>query len=294
MRFLIATTVLLAVAATASAAAQNASSVTVNPMGAQVLYDPGTGQERVVPPLLMPGDNEPIRLRPPRKHVRQARPAVQAEAAAPETAPAPVRKPRHRVAATPPPAAAPQPVQQGAPASGLSDLAELATQPPVPAAPPQASPPPHRRAEAPKPEAPRPEAPGAAAVPRAEKPAPRNPVTETRPSKPRLAAGLKRDSIVFTAGATDPSGSAVSALRSLAGSLIQALSDGSARVQLMAYAGMKGEKTSDTRRLSLKRALIVRQLLIDDGVPAERIDVLAVGGAEDDGPLDRVDVIVKN
>jgi len=289
MRSLLAPTVLLAIAATASAAAQNASSVTVNPMGAQVLYDPGTGQERVVPPLLMPGDDEPIRLRPPKKHVHQARPAVQAEAAAPETAPRTVRKPRHRMAAAPPPAAAPQPVQQGTPASGLSDLAELVSQPPV-----QAAPPPRRRAETPKPEAPRAEAPRPEAVPRAEKPAPRSPAEETRPAKPRLAAGLKRDSIVFTAGATDPSTSAVSSLRALAGSLISALSDGSARVQLMAYAGMKGEKTSDTRRLSLKRALIVRQLLIDDGVPAERIDVLALGGAEDDGPLDRVDVIVKN
>ena len=85
----------------------------------------------------------------------------------------------------------------------------------------------------------------------------------------------------------------MSSVRTLAGSLANTLGDGSARVQLMAYAGQRGEKSSDTRRLSLKRALVVRQLLIDDGVPAERIDVFALGGVDDSGPLDRVDVLVK-
>ncbi|MBU6299026.1 MAG: OmpA family protein, partial [Alphaproteobacteria bacterium] len=67
----------------------------------------------------------------------------------------------------------------------------------------------------------------------------------------------------------------------------------STRVQLIAYGGPRGEKTSDTRRLSLRRALIVRQLLIDDGVPSERIDVRAMGGVDDNGPTDRVDVFLK-
>jgi hypothetical protein len=38
---------------------------------------------------------------------------------------------------------------------------------------------------------------------------------------------------------------------------------------------------------------VIRQLLIDDGIPSERIDVFALGGADDDGPLDRVDVFLK-
>ena len=50
---------------------------------------------------------------------------------------------------------------------------------------------------------------------------------------------------------------------------------------------------SDARRLSLKRALAIRQVLIDNGVPAERIDVRAMGGADYMGPADRVDVFVK-
>jgi len=80
----------------------------------------------------------------------------------------------------------------------------------------------------------------------------------------------------------------------LAGTLSAVIGDGSSRVQLMAYAGQRGEKSSDTRRMSLKRALVIRQLLIDDGVPSERIDVFALGGADDDGALDRVDVFVKS
>ena len=55
-------------------------------------------------------------------------------------------------------------------------------------------------------------------------------------------------------------------------------------MQLLAYGGQRGDKSSDARRLSLKRALIVRQLLIDNGVPSERIDVRAMGGVDDNGP----------
>jgi len=59
-----------------------------------------------------------------------------------------------------------------------------------------------------------------------------------------------------------------------------------------AYGGTLGDKSSDARRLSLRRALTVRQLLIDNGVPSDRIDVRALGGAEQGMP-DRVDVFVK-
>ncbi len=83
-------------------------------------------------------------------------------------------------------------------------------------------------------------------------------------------------------------------VRKLADSLNNALNNPAARVELRAYGGMRGEKSSDTRRLSLKRALVIRQLLIDDGVPSERIDVYALGGVEDNGPLDRVDIFVKS
>ncbi len=37
----------------------------------------------------------------------------------------------------------------------------------------------------------------------------------------------------------------------------------------------------------------MRQALIVDGVPANRIDVRALGGVTDNGPTDRVDIFVK-
>lgn len=107
------------------------------------------------------------------------------------------------------------------------------------------------------------------------------------------SGGVRRGSIAFERNASDPGGAAVQSLTRLADSLSVALSSGSGRVQVMAYAGPKGERSSDSRRLSLKRALIVRQLLIDAGVPSDKIDVRALGGATDNGSPDRVDIFLK-
>lgn len=228
----------------------------------------------------------------PRKH-RAAKPAADAVA----TAEPPAQKPRRTASVTPPPAAA-QPQSGGF--SGFGDLDTLTTIPkpaeaskpapkpvaqPKPVAPPKPVPQP-KVAEQPKPTPPIEMA----------KPAPvAKPVQKAslEPAKPHISAGKAQDSIAFAPNASDPSGTAVGSVRTLATSLANALGDSNARIQLMAYAGQRGEKTSDTRRLSLKRALVVRQLLIDDGIPSERIDVFALGGVDDNGPLDRVDVLIK-
>lgn len=107
-------------------------------------------------------------------------------------------------------------------------------------------------------------------------------------------AGLtKRGAVMFEKGATDPSPAQFNGVKLLAGDLTTALESGASRIQLEAYGGAPGDKSSDARRLSLKRALAVRQLLIDNGVPANRIDVRAMGGIDDKGPADRVDVFVR-
>lgn len=314
MRITSALTTLAAIACLSPALAQS-DSVTVNGVGGRVLIDPATGQERYVPELRQPWQDQPIRLRPPRKHARStpsadsyasvpeaaaepkprraARPQTEAPAdsfaSVPQAAPVAPAKPKRTATATPRPAA-PPPKQQSAPISGFSDFTDLISpQSAAPAAKPKASPPPPRAAAV-KPAEP----PKVVEPPKAEKPVQRASIEPSKPSKPRIVAGAKKDTIAFAPNASDPSTSAVASIRTLAGSLNSALSDASARVQLMAYAGMRGEKSSDTRRLSLKRALVVRQLLIDDGVPAERIDVFALGGADDEGPLDRVDVLIKS
>jgi outer membrane protein OmpA-like peptidoglycan-associated protein len=128
-------------------------------------------------------------------------------------------------------------------------------------------------------------------------PAPAQTITATPPAHAPTDAAhanlLKHGAILFESGATDPSPSQFDGVKLLAGDLNAALEAGAARVQLEAYGGTPGDKSSDARRLSLKRALAVRQLLIDDGVPSARIDVRAMGGVDDKGPVDRVDVFVR-
>ena len=267
--------------------------VTVNPImggGNGVLLYPGGQYMRVIRPALQPGetvkDLGAIHLHMPGRHARVARKATAPKLARAETQAAPAEKPavvrqpkpepKKQATKTPSKAvasAAPQPpmynpgfgYDQGA--AGL--LGNMQGPPAAAPAPPptatrvaRASPPP------------------ASAQPSEDKEAP----------TPGLS---KRSVILFAPQAADPAESALGAIKFLAGDLNAAMTSASSRVQLLAYGGTRGDKGSDARRLSLKRALAIRQVLIDNGVPAERIDVRAMGGADDTGPADRVDVFVK-
>jgi outer membrane protein OmpA-like peptidoglycan-associated protein len=75
-------------------------------------------------------------------------------------------------------------------------------------------------------------------------------------------------------------------------SLAERLLTSTERVRLAAFSGKAGDFSSNARRLSLKRALAVRAYLVGKGVPVERVDVLAFGGATD-GVSDRVDVLAR-
>ena len=103
----------------------------------------------------------------------------------------------------------------------------------------------------------------------------------------------KQGVILFARDAGEPAESSLDAIRLLAGQLNGALSRPQSRVELMAYGGPKGERGSDARRLTLRRALAIRQILIDAGVSSTRINVHAQGGADDTGPADRVDVYIR-
>ncbi|MBW8708245.1 MAG: OmpA family protein [Alphaproteobacteria bacterium] len=126
----------------------------------------------------------------------------------------------------------------------------------------------------------------AAPPPRPQKTAPAGPTTGNE-------SLTKRSVILFAKDAPDPAKAALGAIKFLANDLNAAMSGPNARVELQAFGGAKGDKGSDARRLSLKRALAIRQVLIDDGVAPDRIDVRAMGGVDDTGPADRVDVFVK-
>jgi outer membrane protein OmpA-like peptidoglycan-associated protein len=251
--------------------------VRVNPLAtrnASVVLYPDTGYSRVVPQLLYPGErNGPVVLRPPgtRRPVARSRPRPAASQPAPPPAEVAAPKPPARVASAPPkpqpkPQPAPQPQQQQAnPYLSTPDFSNVFGQTqPKPAPAPQ-----------------KPPAQVATAAP--PKPAPSS-----------SDAGLvKRSVILFAKDAPDPAEGALGAIKFLATDLNAAMTRPSSRIELQAYGGPKGDKGSDARRLSLKRALAIRQVLIDDGVSADRIDVRAMGGADDTGPLDRVDVFVR-
>ncbi len=66
----------------------------------------------------------------------------------------------------------------------------------------------------------------------------------------------------------------------------------SSRIEIRAYAGAPNDLSSPVRRLSLKRGLAVRQYLVDQGVLQSRIDVHALGGVRDNGPGERVDIVL--
>tara|TARA_A100001037_G_scaffold12867_2_gene12003 strand:- start:25082 stop:25381 length:300 start_codon:yes stop_codon:yes gene_type:complete len=76
------------------------------------------------------------------------------------------------------------------------------------------------------------------------------------------------------------------------GSLAATMAESDGRLQLKAYAGGTGETLSSSRRLSLSRALAVRSFLIEQGIRSTRIDVRALGRAEDSGPPERVDIVL--
>ena len=248
--------------------------VRVNPYAARpgsgMLLYPGGEYSRNVPALLYPGERGgPIRLHMPSKrrivHVAPKRVAA-AEPDA-EPAPAPVKRaPRATPKAAPAPAPATMPQADASPYFGTPNLSNVfGTQPQSQPQPQKPAPQPQRVAKASPPP----------------------------PSSSGEAGLTKRSVILFAKDAADPAEGALGAIKFLATDLNNAMTGPGSRIELQAFGGGKGDKGSDARRLSLKRALSIRQVLIDDGVSADRIDVRAMGGADDSGPADRVDVYVR-
>jgi outer membrane protein OmpA-like peptidoglycan-associated protein len=323
----LAVAAVLGLAALSAAQAQtvaNFQEVQVTPVrpGGGVLLYPGGEYSRVVPSLLYPGESSaPISLHMPGPHRRSltrnlTRSAPRAKPASPRMAvakpppppkPAPAKPAPRLASAAPAPQQTPSAnynpfggapdlshaltggaPQQNAPSGGPGDLAHALTgaPPPKPTPPPKPkpAPPPQRTASA----NPIPDLSHALTGP---PPAPQ----PTAPAGPTNGNEnlTKRSVILFAKDAPDPAKQALGALKFLAGDLNTAMVSPNARIELQAFGGAKGDKSSDAHRLSLKRALSIRQVLIDDGVSADRIDVRAMGGVDDTGPTDRVDVYVK-
>lgn len=311
-RLFICTVAMAALAAPAMAQVATSS-------GSRIVVDPDTRRARVVntldgldaynyePPTPV---QEPIVLKKPKRHKPKPPPPQVAEAPPPEETPsaepAPVETPPAEEQSSPP---------SSSPSSlGADDYVSPFGPAPEPA--PAPKPAPKKVAEKPKPKsapAPKPEpTPEPASTDTATMPfslsgrddygapppsKPQQQATATPPpSQSKSTSGLgkvRNIHINFPPGTAEPSADVAAALQSLAGDLANELQTKSGRLLLQAFAGTPGDKSSEARRLSLKRALAVRQLLIDSGVPSDKIDVRAMGGITDGGKPDRVDVLLR-
>lgn len=93
--------------------------------------------------------------------------------------------------------------------------------------------------------------------------------------------------IPFVRGSDNFDSSVAETLRRLADVLQQ---NGGVRITLTAYADNTGTTPREARRLSLSRALAIRDYLTSRGISSSRIDVRALGANVPSGDPDRVDV----
>jgi len=98
------------------------------------------------------------------------------------------------------------------------------------------------------------------------------------------AAGIR---VLFTPTRTDLTPDSEAGIRSYIAALPKAPTTS---YNVTAYAAGPPDDLSTPRRLSLSRALAVRSVLIESGVPSAQIYVRALGPAAAGDPADRVDV----
>ena len=220
------------------------------------------------PPPPPPPAPEPAAAEPAASTEPRAAPAPQEEAATP-TPETPAPEAPANATAAPETTAVPEPEVQ--------EALEPADTPPAPQAP----------------------APQASVEPPAARPADAEPAIETRTSEPQQQAALPPEPdtavqqevlarVLFTDGQDEVAADGNAALNDLAQSL---QADESQRIQLLAYAAGDSSQVNQARRLSLSRALAVRQFLIAQGIRSTRMDVRALGNNVPDGPPNRVDIV---
>jgi len=94
--------------------------------------------------------------------------------------------------------------------------------------------------------------------------------------------------VTFAHGSENIDNDAIAKLNKLI-NILQA--HGNVRITLTAYAGIdSGTSPRDARRLSLTRALAIRDYLTSKNISSGRIDVRALGANVPSGDADRVDI----
>jgi len=115
------------------------------------------------------------------------------------------------------------------------------------------------------------------------------PATEAaQPTAPAAPASVR---IAFASGKADLTPDGTQSIKQFAGSAPKGGNGAiNGAINVAAYAAGSPDDASTARRLSLSRALAVRDALIQDGIPSARIYVRALGSQAGSGPADRVDI----
>lgn len=123
---------------------------------------------------------------------------------------------------------------------------------------------------------------------------PPRPGTET-PPPPATSPGADQTKIEETAFIVDPGTSQIpNSVQAKLLRLAQDLKDAPlARVEIRAYAPVKGPSESDSRRLALARWLAVRDFLVAHGVADDRIDGRALASTPNEPNADRVELYLE-
>lgn len=102
--------------------------------------------------------------------------------------------------------------------------------------------------------------------------------------------GAKKIVIPYAQGNENTSNDVLAAIQAQSVAIFNELGNRS-RLQIMAYATPFDAGISSDRRMSLSRALNIRDALLVVGIEAQRMDVRALGQQTDDPQKDRVDLI---
>lgn len=257
-----------------------------------------TGPQPLLGETGKPANTAAIKLRPPRSSTatRKASAPAAPKPAAPAVAAAPAPAP---TAAAPTASAPAAPTAtEVAPASSTPAASAPAAPAPVAGAPMPVTPAPQATAPAQTPAqtqapvpAPAPAVPQATAPAATPAPAPAPPQVAAAPVVPRpVPAPAAQGGVVtisFPGGQGELPAGDLTALDALA----KQYAAGEDRLQIRAYATSSvSDGGSGARRLSLTRALAVRQYLIDKGIRSTRIDVRALGAPTDGSAADRVEI----
>jgi outer membrane protein OmpA-like peptidoglycan-associated protein len=120
--------------------------------------------------------------------------------------------------------------------------------------------------------------------------APVTPAVAAPPPVADIAASKVTSRLVFPAGVADIDAQTQGQLEKEI--LAKMNADPSSRLQIVAFATAVDEGISSARRVSLNRALGIRDFLKELGVAPYRMDVRAMGSSTTQSPVDRVDLLL--